>query len=68
MKQPFGLTKFPVKSSAIRSELIREDKCPDCGGELDTGWECNSCGADFRAQARTLADRRSLLGAVKGGA
>lgn len=22
------------------------DMCPKCGGELDTGWECNLCGYD----------------------
>ncbi len=22
--------------------------CPTCGGELDTGWECNKCGLDWR--------------------
>jgi hypothetical protein len=22
--------------------------CPTCGSELDTGWECNACGLDWR--------------------
>ena len=22
--------------------------CPNCGGSLDTGWECVKCGADWR--------------------
>jgi len=22
--------------------------CPTCSGELDTGWECNQCGLDWR--------------------
>ena len=22
--------------------------CPKCSGDLDTGWECNSCGYDAR--------------------
>lgn len=25
---------------------IAADVCPKCGGELDTGWECNDCGYD----------------------
>jgi len=25
--------------------------CPGCGGDLDTGWECNQCGLDWRAWA-----------------
>jgi RecJ-like exonuclease len=28
--------------------LVGEDVCPKCLGELDTGWECNSCGYDAR--------------------
>jgi len=27
-------------------ELAKQDICPKCGGELDTGWECNKCGFD----------------------
>jgi hypothetical protein len=26
--------------------LIREDICPECLAQLDTGYECNSCGFD----------------------
>lgn len=29
-------------------EKARQDICPKCGGELDTGWECNDCGCDAR--------------------
>lgn len=25
---------------------VNKDICPKCGGELDTGWECNDCGFD----------------------
>lgn len=48
---------FPVNSPAIRAELIKENYCPDCGGELDTGWECNSCGYDAQPEAKNLALR-----------
>ncbi len=24
-----------------------EQVCSECGGQLDTGWECNDCGLDF---------------------
>jgi hypothetical protein len=30
----------------LHRELAREDSCPKCLGELDTGWECNDCGFD----------------------
>lgn len=26
--------------------LAKNDTCPQCLGELDTGWECNDCGYD----------------------
>lgn len=37
---------FPIQSVAIRKATAMRDICPECGGELDTGWECNSCGFD----------------------
>lgn len=24
------------------------NRCPKCGGDLDTGWECTACGYDAR--------------------
>lgn len=38
--------QFPAKSQAVRKQMAQEDCCPQCGGELDTGWECNDCGYD----------------------
>lgn len=32
----------------FRRELVRNNFCPECLGELDTGWECNRCGYDAR--------------------
>jgi hypothetical protein len=26
---------------------VKNDICPECGGSLDTGWECNKCGRDW---------------------
>ncbi len=31
--------------------------CVICGGELDTGWECNDCGADHRPAVMMLLSR-----------
>ncbi len=39
---------FPAKSPVLRRSLARRDICPECGGALDTGWECNMCGYDAR--------------------
>lgn len=37
------------------ANLAKEDKgyynCPSCGYELDTGWECGRCGADWQEEA-----------------
>lgn len=36
------------KEKTLPEVLVEEDVCPKCLGELDTGWECNSCGYDAR--------------------
>lgn len=53
---PLGVREFPVKSEAVRHELIQRDFCPDCGDRLDVGWECGGCHGDFRAIAMSLPD------------
>ena len=30
----------------MRIDMVADDTCPECLGELDTGWECNKCGFD----------------------
>jgi len=37
---------YPVKSPAVRAQVAKDNLCPECGGELDTGWECLDCGFD----------------------
>jgi tRNA(Ile2) C34 agmatinyltransferase TiaS len=44
-------TEFPIKNPAVRRLFARDDKCPECGGELDTGWECTDCEYDARDEA-----------------
>lgn len=39
-----------AKHREHREAEIDQDKCPECGGELDTGWECNDCGFDARPE------------------
>lgn len=34
--------------------LIKEDMCPICLGELDTGWECNKCGYDAMSVGKAV--------------
>lgn len=33
-------------TSKFARRMTARDKCPKCGGELDTGFECNDCGFD----------------------
>lgn len=35
----------------LSSKEMLWDYCPSCAGELDTGFECNSCGRDWRLYA-----------------
>lgn len=35
-----------VPFNPIKRKILKDEKCPKCGGGLDTGWECNDCGYD----------------------
>jgi methionyl-tRNA synthetase len=41
------------------ASLAAEDTCPRCGGELDTGWECNECDYDARWLIEGLDSERA---------
>ena len=45
------MVSYPIKSPPARRAFARQDICPECGGALDTGWECNSCGYDAQDEA-----------------
>ena len=45
---------FPERYKPTRRKLIAWNVCPECGGELDTGWECNSCGFDAGPERRAV--------------
>jgi len=52
MDNPRGLADFQVR------DILYADRCPVCEtGNLDTGWECNSCNVD----CKPLVDRLSPL-------
>lgn len=51
--------QYPIKSPALRAECAKRDVCPECGGALDTGWECNDCGFDARDLAYPEWQRRA---------
>jgi len=47
---------FPVKNGSLRKALAAKDNiCPECGSELDTGWECNNNACRYDAQSDALA-------------
>ena len=41
-----SVKRWPVESPAVRRALVLDNVCPDCSGDLDTGWECIECEAD----------------------
>ncbi len=51
---PFNITVFPETRTEIRELLIENCVCPECGKELDTGWECNSCKFDAYPEDKKL--------------
>lgn len=46
--------RSPSERPKTRAQLILNDQCPECQQELDTGWECLSCGFDARPEALAL--------------
>lgn len=41
-------------------EAVNDDRCPDCGADLDTGWECNGCGKDWFTVAQNGPPRKEI--------
>lgn len=41
-----------IEPTELRELVIDHDRCPECNGELDTGWECNDCGFDARPELK----------------
>ena len=37
-----------------RQNAIMNDICPECSGELDTGWECNKCKFDVKSEVNSF--------------
>lgn len=51
----YGLI-FPVRNESLRRALAAKDNiCPECSSELDTGWECNNRACQHDAQDEALA-------------
>lgn len=49
---------FPVTNKTLRRVTAANGKCPECGNDLDTGWECDNCGFDARPEAYSDSQRR----------
>lgn len=52
---------FPAKNLTVRRHMIKNNQCPECRGELDTGWECNVCGYDAKPELDRDRDTLELL-------
>ena len=51
MANMHGEIFIPIIGVGLRGYWARRDVCPECGGNLDTGWECNMCGYDAKPDA-----------------
>lgn len=40
------MTDYPMRGRCRREASVCESRCPDCGGWLDFGLECEDCGYD----------------------
>ncbi len=57
--QALGITSYPVRSRSVRRELVRRyEKCPDCGRDLDTGFECLECDYQAHKEFPNATDER----------
>jgi hypothetical protein len=57
LSQQKALADFPITDPGERKRLVENIICPECGGTLDTGWECNSCGFDAISIGYTDLDK-----------
>lgn len=47
---------YPIKNESLRRAVAAKDNiCPECGSELDTGWECNNRECQYDAREEALA-------------
>ena len=49
--------QYPLIDPGERKRVANNDECPECGGELDTGWEWNKGGEDARHRAETEREK-----------
>lgn len=54
MSEPLSLNER-AEPTKYRLDLVAEDICPRCRGQIDTGWECIECGYD----AKWIAEREA---------
>lgn len=55
------MNDYPIKDEAARKYCVDvNEQCPECGGGLDTGWECNDCGFDAQWIAYPQSERVRL--------
>lgn len=52
----------PASTAEMREAYIVNERCPECGGDLDTGWECNTCEFDARPEALEIHERSKADG------
>ncbi len=51
---------YPIANKTLRRDCIKQGKCPECGSELDTGFECNNQACQFDA-APEVAELATII-------
>ena len=53
--------KYPINTKLIRFGLVNDfDICPECGGDFDTGWECNDCNFDAIQEVGNIGENGQI--------
>lgn len=66
-QEPMWRRPEPPRRDGVRVMLppdfdVDDGACVLCGGELDTGWECNSCGADHFPAVKAIMSKEKFHG------
>lgn len=57
---------FPLRNKTLRRAATNAEVCPECGDELDTGWECTNRACEYDAKPDRIVSSEELIAAGAG--